>query len=193
MDPFKKSFKSQSSYNTRHGRCVSSSGGGAPIAGASSTSHEELPILSHIQHQLEGSDSPPCSSPTDADTHQSPRTSGTGASSSSRVSRDTSVEFWRPSGEAEPETPQDPPSRLIGDFLQKQGQCGGEVALDMDLEMMEELRSVRSPRTAVSTTGSGRLCQDSSSELLRASFEHLISGKNSASDSSEDNSRCSGK
>lgn len=186
MDSFKKSFKSQ---NTRHGHRLSSSSAGAPTAGASCASHEELPILSDVQRESESPNPPPCS-PADTNTHQGPRTTRGG--SSGRVSRDRSVEFWRTSGEAGPDSAQDPPSRLIGQFLQKQNESMGEVALDMDLDM-DELRGVRSPPTARSASGLGRPCQDRSSDLLRVSFEHLISGQNSTTGSSEDSSRGSGE
>lgn len=190
----KKSFKSQGSYNTRHGRRLSSSSGGAPtVSGdSSSVSHEELPILSDVHHESETPAHPPCS-PTDANTHERAQTTRNGSSiSSSRVSRDTSVEFWRTSGEAGLDTMQDPPSRLIGEFLKNQSATGGEVALDMDLEM-DELRSVRSPPMAGVAGESGRLCPDQSSDPIRVSFEHLISGENSATGSGEDSSRGSGE
>ncbi|XP_031382974.1 mechanosensitive ion channel protein 6-like [Punica granatum] len=191
MESFKKSFKSQTSYNSRHGHRLSSGGGGTgPSNTAAATSHEELPILSDIHLHADSPDPPSCS-PADITTRRSAPAAGTGAGS--KVTRDSSVEFWRASGgeAGPPNALQDPPSRLIGQFLQKQSHNGGEVALDMDLEM-DELSNVRLPPSAGSTGKSGPICSEQSKDTLRVSFEHLISSDTSNSSSGEDSNRGSG-
>ncbi|KAK4759840.1 hypothetical protein SAY87_022971 [Trapa incisa] len=185
MESLKKSFKSRcGSSNGRHDHRLSSSSGGAPPTGrgASSVSNEELPILSDVHHETDSPDHPQCS-PSDSSSRQKPRIIT--RNDSSKVSRDKSVEFWRTGDESGADTQPDPPSRLIGQFLQKQIESGGEVALDMDLEM-DELRNARSPSAAVLAGDSGRV------NPIRVSFEHLISGNQSTTGSGEDINICSG-
>lgn len=58
--------------------------------------------------------------------------------------RESSLDIWREETSNTPaqsaDVPEDPPSKLIGQFLNKQRAAGGECCLDVDLEM-EELRN----------------------------------------------------
>ncbi|KAI7740275.1 hypothetical protein M8C21_001365, partial [Ambrosia artemisiifolia] len=54
----------------------------------------------------------------------------------------------------------DPPSRLIGDFLNKQKHAGGEMTLDMDLEM-EELRNNNNNITSGNAVNNNNIIQKS--------------------------------
>ncbi|KAI6701006.1 hypothetical protein NL676_015330 [Syzygium grande] len=150
MESFKKSFKSHGSY--KHARRLSA--GGTPN---SSTSHEELPILSDLPLD-DGGD--------DVDRHhcrQAPDRPDRSdvvlkivdsVDNNCMMSREASVVSWRDEmlegdnvarsgGSDDPvrrgKELDDPPSKLIKQFLTKQGAYGGEVSLDMDLEM-DELR-----------------------------------------------------
>ncbi|CAN4114576.1 unnamed protein product [Withania somnifera] len=79
-----------------------------------------------------------------------------------------SYEFWREDTNNGPQNnaprpfhrgkdmPEDPPSRLIGQFLNKQRAVGCEMTLDMDLEM-DELRNRQKPENDHSTAGSSPL------------------------------------
>ncbi|KAK4798267.1 hypothetical protein SAY86_030593 [Trapa natans] len=184
------SFKSQSgSDNTMHDRRLSSSSGGAPstVRSTSSISHEEIPIRSDVHHETENQGHPP-RPPSNASSPQVPQITRNCSSNSGSFSRERSLEFWRTSEESGGDTKPDPPSRLIGQFLHKQGESGGEVALDMDLEM-DEVRSARSPSLTGPADESRR---DYSNEPVGVSFNHLISGGNSTPANGEDSSRSSG-
>ncbi|KAF8013420.1 hypothetical protein BT93_I1312 [Corymbia citriodora subsp. variegata] len=149
MESFKKSFKSLGSY--KHLRRLSS--GGTPN---SSTSHEKLPILSDL----------PLDDDNDDDRHHCPQAPGRpsrsdvvlkiveGVDNNRMMSREASVVSWRGAATegdnvarngsgGDPARPgkemDDPPSKLIEQFLTKQSAYGGEVSLDMDMEM-DELR-----------------------------------------------------
>lgn len=78
---------------------------------------------------------------------------GSRGSGASKIWREPSYEFWRDGGEIErksggsfqfqqPLATEDPPSKLIGQFLHKQ-KASGDFSLDMDMEM-EELRDEKS-------------------------------------------------
>ncbi|KAL2254914.1 mechanosensitive ion channel protein 6 [Sesamum indicum] len=65
--------------------------------------------------------------------------------SGARICRESSLDFWKSgSNRAMQQTvvdfQEDPPSKLIGQFLNKQKAAGGELCLDVDLEM-DELRA----------------------------------------------------
>ncbi|PKA54009.1 Mechanosensitive ion channel protein 6 [Apostasia shenzhenica] len=120
-----------------------------------------------------------------------PMQMGTPRAHNDKVWRETSYEFWNDEGggggegsgfafqgpslpmREMPDLSEDPPSRLIGSFLQKQRTAGAEMALDMDLEM-EELKK---PATN---------CGDS--KELRVSFQDDLPSRNSHADSEDDGS-----
>lgn len=150
----KKSFKSHGSY--RHMRRLSAS---EQTRDDASPSQEEFSVLLHQErpsdhdqgHSISSPDNNPvvCREVTikmdGADHHRQeyPTTS----SSNNRNTRNGerkcgSFEFMQDGGGVDnKDDDNDPPSRLIGQFLNKQRNHGGEIALDMDLEM-EELKQL---------------------------------------------------
>uniref|UniRef100_A0A5B7C696 Mechanosensitive ion channel protein n=1 Tax=Davidia involucrata TaxID=16924 RepID=A0A5B7C696_DAVIN len=147
---FKKSFKSHNSY--KHSRKISA-------GGSDDVYHEEQPIL--FDHRNDNNLTmdavdlgcrPEVIVKIDGGNQY-----GMGpAGSPSKIWRESSYEFWtdgeRGGGNAEngggdglyfqqhsEAMMEDPPSKLIGQFLNKQRAAGGELSLDMDLEM-DELR-----------------------------------------------------
>ncbi|KAL0422947.1 UNVERIFIED_CONTAM: Mechanosensitive ion channel protein 6 [Sesamum latifolium] len=58
-----------------------------------------------------------------------------------RICRESSLDFWKSGSNSamQQAVQEDPPSKLIGQFLNKQKAAGGELCLDVDLEM-DELR-----------------------------------------------------
>ncbi|KAF5745794.1 mechanosensitive ion channel protein 6-like [Tripterygium wilfordii] len=161
----KKSFKALGSYN--HSRRISTGGGTSE-----SSSPEELPILlhhnTHQQLQLE---------PMSTRREVIVKVDGGGSSSGSRGSndsldptgkmwRDSSLNYWGEGEEKQQMNGQDPPTKLIGEFLNKQRNAGGEVTLDMDLEM-EEMRYDR----CVPPPAAEFLANNAPSKELRVSFD----------------------
>ncbi|KAL0383893.1 UNVERIFIED_CONTAM: Serine/threonine-protein kinase ATR [Sesamum radiatum] len=61
--------------------------------------------------------------------------------SGARICRESSLDFWKSGSNRamQQAAVEDPPSKLIGQFLNKQKAAGGELCLDVDLEM-DELR-----------------------------------------------------
>ncbi|CBI37813.3 unnamed protein product, partial [Vitis vinifera] len=98
-----------------------------------------------------------------------------------KIWRESSYDFWRDECETErksgprfqfqqPLATEDPPSKLIGQFLHKQ-KALGDFSLDMDMEM-EELRNERKkPPTPEST-----MHPKMSSMEMKLSFQHLTTG-----------------
>ncbi|RVW96672.1 Mechanosensitive ion channel protein 6 [Vitis vinifera] len=107
--------------------------------------------------------------------------SGSRGSGASKIWRESSYDFWRDECETErksgprfqfqqPLATEDPPSKLIGQFLHKQ-KALGDFSLDMDMEM-EELRNERKkPPTPEST-----MHPKMSSMEMKLSFQHLTTG-----------------
>ncbi|XP_048128962.1 mechanosensitive ion channel protein 6-like [Rhodamnia argentea] len=174
MESFKKSFKSHGSY--KHMRRLSSGG-----TSSRSTSHEELPILSDL--------------PLDDDDHhrrtQAPHHPDQsdvvlkivdGVDGNRKISREATSEgdnVARSGGSDGPARQgkgmDDPPSKLIEQFLTKQSACGGEVSLDMDLEMDElrqEARNNDSSNRHVPLV-SESLANPTRSRDLKVSFDQL--------------------
>ncbi|XP_052177664.1 mechanosensitive ion channel protein 6-like [Diospyros lotus] len=183
---FKKSFKSHGSYN-RHSRKIS--------AGTSedALSLEEQPILSEqrddhrhcgevngagdvndrgreIIVKIDGVD----------DGAATPRVLSEANYGLWKYDEGTSARKDKMSGEAD-----DPPSKLIGEFLTKQRMAGGEKYLDMDLDMMNDLlhhdrQSRKSPplaespvfnRNSISFNNRDRNHRVSTSKELKVSFQ----------------------
>ncbi|KAL8060129.1 hypothetical protein ABFX02_02G004300 [Erythranthe guttata] len=73
----------------------------------------------------------------------SPAAVNTNATTKRNVCRESSLDFWRDDGnksmqqQSQFEFQEDPPSKLIGQFLNKQKASGGDLCLDVDLEMDE--------------------------------------------------------
>ncbi|KAK4477253.1 hypothetical protein RD792_016467 [Penstemon davidsonii] len=124
----KKSFKSNNSYKHKRRTSITN-------VAEEDEPHEQQPILS--DHRRESTSSaaamnrlgtPEIIVKIDKGNDQQPS-----AATSSKIWRESSLEFWKN------DSPNDPPSKLIGDFLNKQKAEGVEMSLDMDLEM-DELR-----------------------------------------------------
>ncbi|KAF5727125.1 mechanosensitive ion channel protein 6-like [Tripterygium wilfordii] len=142
----KKSFNTLGSY--KHSRRISAGG-----ATSESSSHEELPILLHHNAEQQQLDLEPMSTrrevivKVDGGDRGSITSSGSRESNDSLVTtgkmwRESSLNYWGEGEENQQMNGQDPPTKLIGEFLNKQRNAGGEVTLDMDLEM-EEIRDDR--------------------------------------------------
>ncbi|XP_027366261.1 mechanosensitive ion channel protein 6-like isoform X2 [Abrus precatorius] len=133
MQTIRKSFKSYGSYNKRSGRF--------PSTGNPDSDPEQLPILLDQENHRHTHSFPMAGDCVvkidDADPSQT-----------NKIWRESSYDFWQEEGNAHEESfdfrqkgqAEDPPSQLIGRFLHKQKVSGGEMSLDMDLEM-EELQN----------------------------------------------------
>ncbi|KAM1863306.1 hypothetical protein ACFX14_003670 [Malus domestica] len=147
----KKSFKSHGS--AKHTRKIS--------AGADDPNHEELPILldhDHRQHSqpmtdLDLSDRREVIVKIDDGADSSTSATMDPAKNGGKIWRESSIDFWNGDsnddgnaesfdfvqrGKTATVPGEDPPSKLIGQFLHKQ-RASGDMTLDMDLDM-EELR-----------------------------------------------------
>lgn len=152
MDSLKKSIKSH-----KHSKKISA-------GGAEDFSGEEQPILMHHKADGKRSDDPNevdrrevvvKIDGEDDGNRDSRNTGGKGGSDNvlshgsgaSIIQRETSYEFWKDEARSErkgagsfqfqqPLATEDPPSKLIGQFLHKQ-KASGDFALDMDMEMAE--------------------------------------------------------
>ncbi|XP_059643849.1 mechanosensitive ion channel protein 6-like [Cornus florida] len=136
----KKSFRSHGSYN--HSRKISA-GGGDDIH------HEEQPILSDHEDKtvtVDLDDRQEVIVKIDGGDQVEPTASGR------KIWRESSYEFWKDGDGGEDDdgegfqfqrqrgVVEDPPSKLIEQFLSKQREAGGDTLLDMDFEMdMDEL------------------------------------------------------
>ncbi|EEF41093.1 conserved hypothetical protein [Ricinus communis] len=174
----KKSFKSQSSYKQQHTRKLSADGS----ASSHPSSQEELPILGH-HYQLNNHDHHATPQPSnvgsfdraevivkvDAGSSSSERSST--ASNISKTRREASVSYMQ-HGHQEIE---DPPSVLIGEFLNKQKIAGGEISLDMELEM-DELRRELHDRNLPPFPESPLDSSINLSKEIRVSFDPSLSG-----------------
>ncbi|XP_027366260.1 mechanosensitive ion channel protein 6-like isoform X1 [Abrus precatorius] len=164
MQTIRKSFKSYGSYNKRSGRF--------PSTGNPDSDPEQLPILLDQENHRHTHSFPMAGDCVvkidDADPSQT-----------NKIWRESSYDFWQEEGNAHEESfdfrqkgqAEDPPSQLIGRFLHKQKVSGGEMSLDMDLEM-EELQN----------DGSGKLTPVEESPMthrvsreLKVSFEEPAS------------------
>ncbi|XP_050234267.1 mechanosensitive ion channel protein 6-like [Mercurialis annua] len=158
FSPLKKSFKSQGSY--KHARKIS---GGGATASSHSNEHEELPILGN-DHDHDHQESPP---------EQSPRA----VRSTDRGRAEVIVKVDSGHSSFDSKTPRgnidDPPSKLIGQFLNKQKNAGGEIALDMDMEM-DELRREYYDRNLHPFPESP--LNSTPSKEIRVSFDPSLSG-----------------
>ncbi|XP_022896682.1 mechanosensitive ion channel protein 6-like [Olea europaea var. sylvestris] len=146
---FKKSFKSHGSY--KHTRKISVGNS------EEDTNAEQQPILSDHQRDFPIVDTHHKSlSPIDfADRREvivkiDGGDRNTTPNNISTIRRESSLDFWRDEGNSSmqkgsfdfqrgdgKDVAEDPPSRLIGQFLNKQRAAGGELSLDMELEMDE--------------------------------------------------------
>ncbi|XP_020539295.1 mechanosensitive ion channel protein 8 isoform X2 [Jatropha curcas] len=131
--PLKKSFKAHSSY--KHARKTSEGGNGGST---SNNDHEELPILSrHRSHRSVDTQRPtPVILVPDHDEVivKVDGSSSSGCSSSGKPRREPSFGFVQ--------GVEDPPSKLINQFLNKQKNAGGEISLDIDMDMDEIRREL---------------------------------------------------
>ncbi|KAK6159614.1 hypothetical protein DH2020_006928 [Rehmannia glutinosa] len=137
----KKSFKSHNSY--KHGRKISIGSGAEEDA-----LHEHQPILSDHNHEFSDGTSHrrhPMAGPSEVivkvDGDDEPAAT---PNSNRNICRESSLDFWRDESKlaAAMQQPgfdfrEDPPSKLIGVFLNQQKAAGGELRLDVDLEMDE--------------------------------------------------------
>ncbi|XP_059654918.1 mechanosensitive ion channel protein 6-like [Cornus florida] len=138
---FRNSFKSHGSYKKQHSRKISAGG-----SGNDDIYHEERPILSdHTDDHAMRT--------TDDDLADRGEVivkidggggggGGTPNSGGNKIWRESSYDFWKDDEFRQPREEaavEDPPSRLIDQFLRKQKAVGAEMSLDVDLEM-DELR-----------------------------------------------------
>ncbi|CAI0468929.1 unnamed protein product [Linum tenue] len=170
MDTLRKSFKSHPSY--KHVRRLSAGIGGKSSSSSSSTaSHEHLPILSPdaiINHSTNNIMNSPTTRRKDYSTVDVDNNNAGGAlpaDDPNHMQREASFGF---SSQAADE---DPPTRLIHQFLSQQKP--GEISLDMDLEM-DELKSVddRRLQQAPVIHGGSPMSRRSS---IRVSFDPSVS------------------
>ncbi|KAI3446301.1 hypothetical protein Pfo_002966 [Paulownia fortunei] len=147
----RKTFKSHNSY--KHGRKIS-----IGSVAEEDALHEQQPILSDHNRESSASTSAvvhrhqPMPGPSEVivkvDGGDQPATDATTPNSNRSVCRESSLDFWRDDAngamqQAGFDFQEDPPSKLIGLFLNKQKAAGGDLCLDVDLEM-DELRHNRS-------------------------------------------------
>lgn len=139
----RKTFKSHNSP-FMHGRKISLTADDDDIR------HEEQPILS--DHRRDSS-----SSPTEVIVKID-------AIDPRHPSRESSLDFWNDESNAAMQQRfdllEDPPSKLIGQFLNKQKAAGGDLCLDVDLDM-EELRQDRSAAAAATSTSTSTSANNS--------------------------------
>ncbi|TYK23963.1 mechanosensitive ion channel protein 6-like [Cucumis melo var. makuwa] len=177
MDFSLKSFKSHPSYKYVR-----------KLSGADATQDQEhLPILSDHQHSImavsDASDRKEVIVKVDEADASSLRATDL-VNGSGRIWRESSYDFWndsdnrRNNGEGGARTTEDfefrqhrkdvedPPSKLIGQFLHKQ-KASGEMSLDMDMEMLE-LPQDKTPLSTVAESPMRR-----SSRELKVSFESI--------------------
>ncbi|KAI9181724.1 hypothetical protein LWI28_017894 [Acer negundo] len=204
MESLKKSFKSHGSYK----KSISSV-----------SSHEELPILfdhhnssGEVMIKIDGSDSSSSiirrddhndddKALEDEEENNNNNFNNNKIKNNVRIKEEGSGSFDFMQRQQQRE---DPPSKLIGQFLDKQRtNTGGEIALDMDLEM-EELRRINNNNNNNNINRSSFLSPLSQSRELRVSFDPSsveksvssesvrrrinISNNNRQQDSSEDHS-----
>lgn len=152
----RKTFKSHNTF--KHGTKISISN-----VAEEDDRHEQQPILSDHNRDSSAATSAavhrhhPMSGPSEVivkiDGGDQPATIATianiatTANSNRNVRRESSLDFWRDDAnsamqQARFDFLEDPPSKLIGQFLNKQKAAGGEFCLDVDLEM-DELRHDR--------------------------------------------------
>ncbi|KAL3621413.1 hypothetical protein CASFOL_036325 [Castilleja foliolosa] len=142
----KKTFKSHNSYN---GRKISISHGAAEDA-----IHEQQPIL--MGHNRESSSAAAhhrhsMSVPSEVIVRVDELVAGPSTTPNNTIRRESSLDFWGDESSLSSiqqqqrglDLQEDPPSKLIGVFLNKQKAAGGELRLDVDLEM-DEFRPNRS-------------------------------------------------
>ncbi|CAK7329439.1 unnamed protein product [Dovyalis caffra] len=180
----KKSFKANGSFKHIRGF---SGGGGA--ANDSSISHEEMPILHHHQSdvltdiQRETSIGSNHHNEVIVKVKDGNSSSEESVSSGGKVNREPSFGFTQ---NGEQDMMQDPPSKLISQFLENQKiYGGGEISLDMDMEMDELKGKQGSSHVANSSSSPGSLGTKQFSREIRVSFEPSFSGDsiNSAAES----------
>lgn len=128
----KPSFKSHNSY--MHGHKIS-------LSADEDRLHEEQPILS--DHRRESAESPEIIVKIDGGDPPPPITRH----------RESSLDFWHDESMHHQrfDLQEDPPSKLIGQFLNKQKAGGGDLCLDVDLDM-DELRNDRSSNSSTTNT-----------------------------------------
>ncbi|XP_065866472.1 mechanosensitive ion channel protein 6-like [Euphorbia lathyris] len=162
----KKSFKNNASYNMRR---ISGSGGPA------SDSNEELPILSH--HRLDNaqdSGSGSGSSPAAIKTDRNEVVVKVDAATPANPCSDNITEVSSNIGTPRNQDTEDPPSKLIGQFLKKQKMVGGEISLDMDMEMDELRRDFHD--LGLPPLPESSLRSSNTSKEIRVSFDPYSSG-----------------
>lgn len=183
----RKSFnKSHGSY--KHMRKLSADGGGI----GEPVDYEGQPILldheNNNNHSMRSIDSPDRKEfivkVDGGDNSRDSNGAGVGNANASKIWRESSYEFWRDDGSNSNNGgesfvfPQrggggggmeDPPSKLIGQFLSKQ-KSSGEVSLDMDLEM-DELRHDRNSKLPTVPENSGDNRSVFMSKELKVSFQ----------------------
>ncbi|KAF9600450.1 hypothetical protein IFM89_009365 [Coptis chinensis] len=186
MDSLRKSFKSQGSYKHRRRISAGSGGGGGeeeqhetrPILFYNDDDHHHLYDTREVVVKIDGNDNK--NSTRDIELGVDPN--------GNKIWSDKSYEFWKDgNGDVSNVVGQyggnvdfsqknavmeDPPSKLIGQFLNKQ-KSSGVVSLDMDLEM-DELQSDRLPPIAESQSINQPV---STSREIRVSFQQPDSGR----------------
>ncbi|KAJ8766996.1 hypothetical protein K2173_012505 [Erythroxylum novogranatense] len=180
FNPLKKSFKSHGAY--KHIKKSTSNSGGTDRCG--SGDHEELPILSHHRSDDPSHSQQQLQPLSVVDNREIIVKVGGGGgdggsdANSNDVSADSRKMHREPSfgfvqREQEQHDSEDPTSKLIGQFLSKQKAAGGEISLDMDMDMQELRTEDRnlSPFPELSPT-------KLSSKEIRVSFEPSVSGGN---------------
>lgn len=177
-------FSLRNSFN-KHIKRIST---GGPV----DINHEEQPILldhdDHSMRSVESEDRREVIVKIDGGdqansmaTRDAPPTGGVGVGGGSKIWRESSYDFWKEGdrdnagtisgggGEVfnfRPQGNEDPPSKLIGQFLNKQ-KASGEMALDMDLEM-DELWHDRNSLPPVAESPSA----NRTSREQKVSFQH---------------------
>ncbi|KAK3015158.1 hypothetical protein RJ639_005304 [Escallonia herrerae] len=186
----RKSFKSHGSY--KHSRRISA-------GEADDSHHEQLPILSDhaMRTSLDLSDHPEVIVKIDGG-DQSTSKKNDNSSSGSNIWLESSYEFWKdgdngggggfkfPVAAAGGE---DPPSRLISQFLSRQRNSGSEMSLDVDLEM-DGIDRDQNPRSLPPIAETPRILDDNnrvaSSKEAKVSFEPDIVEKRRGDSSFDD-------
>lgn len=167
----KRSSKTHGSYKQTKKLSIGGAGGGS---GDDAGSHEELPILSRhntddpVEVQRSTGETIPLSDRPEVIVKVDGSHSDSSSSSESVDGRNSNINSQHGNQDVE-----DPPSRLISQFLNQQKNLGGEISLDMDMEM-NEFRNESHERNLPPFPESP-LTRRFSKEMMRVSFEPSIS------------------
>ncbi|KZV58404.1 mechanosensitive ion channel protein 5-like [Dorcoceras hygrometricum] len=184
---FKNSFKSQ-----RHGRRIS-----AGSVTEDDEKYENQPILSDHRREASKSAAPHHQVPGFSEVivkidGGSDRPAATTNPCNKNIWRESSLQFWGEGGKRAMQKGgftlrDDPPLKLIGQFLNEQKAVGGETSLDMDLEMDElRLNNNRSNNATVPLNSSSFKDQNNSDVVDIGPDEQKNSIKINGSSSEED-------